>query len=69
MDVCRVCIFRRSLEVRPIHRFHSSYHMLKHVYPPRAGHSQEWASPKDQRAWFANISGAILEPHPRHDEL
>ena len=33
------------------------------------GHSQDWASPKDQRAWFANISGAILRPPSGHDEL
>ncbi|KAH9856817.1 hypothetical protein C2E23DRAFT_749919 [Lenzites betulinus] len=26
------------------------------------GHSPEWASPKEQRAWFANVSGAILKP-------
>jgi len=25
-----------------------------------AGSSDDWASPKDQRAWFADISGAIL---------
>jgi hypothetical protein len=24
------------------------------------GHTEDWASPKDQRAWFANVSGAIL---------
>ncbi|KAI0333233.1 hypothetical protein GY45DRAFT_1368496 [Cubamyces sp. BRFM 1775] len=26
------------------------------------GSSPEWASPKTQRAWFANVSGAILTP-------
>ncbi|OJT12174.1 hypothetical protein TRAPUB_11284 [Trametes pubescens] len=25
------------------------------------GHSPDWASPKDQRAWFANVSGAIIK--------
>ncbi|KAF9645933.1 hypothetical protein BDM02DRAFT_3189281 [Thelephora ganbajun] len=24
------------------------------------GHTEDWASPKDQRAWFSNVSGAIL---------
>ncbi|KAA1476932.1 hypothetical protein DENSPDRAFT_867438 [Dentipellis sp. KUC8613] len=24
------------------------------------GHSTDWASPKDQRAWFASVSGAVL---------
>ncbi|EIW53921.1 uncharacterized protein TRAVEDRAFT_153895 [Trametes versicolor FP-101664 SS1] len=37
------------------------------------GHSQDWASPKDQRAWYANVSGAIIKPQPGaaspHDEL
>ncbi|KAI0644863.1 hypothetical protein C8Q79DRAFT_912209 [Trametes meyenii] len=37
------------------------------------GHTKEWASPKEQRAWFANISGAVLKPvsstHSIHDEL
>ncbi|TFK84349.1 polysaccharide lyase family 14 protein [Polyporus arcularius HHB13444] len=33
------------------------------------GNSPEWASPKDQRAWFANVSGAILRPRTMHDEL
>ncbi|KAI0753561.1 hypothetical protein C8Q80DRAFT_1152879 [Daedaleopsis nitida] len=33
------------------------------------GHSPEWASPKGQRAWFANISGAIVESRHGHDEL
>ncbi|PSR70809.1 hypothetical protein PHLCEN_2v13307 [Hermanssonia centrifuga] len=34
------------------------------------GHSEDWASPKDQKAWFTNVSGAILRPsaQPR-DEL
>ncbi|KAF7299826.1 hypothetical protein HMN09_00989300 [Mycena chlorophos] len=25
------------------------------------GHTEDWASPKDQRAWFADVTGAILE--------
>ncbi|KAF9463994.1 hypothetical protein BDZ94DRAFT_1308260 [Collybia nuda] len=25
------------------------------------GHTEEWASPKDQRAWFADISGVIVK--------
>ncbi|KAG5719404.1 hypothetical protein E4T56_gene13457 [Termitomyces sp. T112] len=25
------------------------------------GHDESWASPKDQKAWFSDISGAILE--------
>jgi len=31
------------------------------------GHSSDWASPKTQRAWFAHVSGAILQPglHPK----
>ncbi|KAI0692312.1 hypothetical protein C8T65DRAFT_77669 [Cerioporus squamosus] len=33
------------------------------------GNAPEWASPKDQRAWFANVSGAILRPRTQHDEL
>ncbi|KAF9007080.1 hypothetical protein BDQ17DRAFT_1423158 [Cyathus striatus] len=24
------------------------------------GHSDDWASPKDQRAWFADITGAVI---------
>jgi hypothetical protein len=27
-----------------------------------SGHSPEWASPRDQRAWFAGVSGAIIGP-------
>ncbi|KAI0764306.1 hypothetical protein BD413DRAFT_482853 [Trametes elegans] len=37
------------------------------------GNSPEWASPKNQRAWFANVFGAILKPDAAapdgHDEL
>ncbi|KAI0090833.1 hypothetical protein BDY19DRAFT_905074 [Irpex rosettiformis] len=39
------------------------------------GHLPEWASPKDQNAWFTSISGAILDPETAstgvhgHDEL
>jgi hypothetical protein len=25
-----------------------------------SGHTDDWASPRDQRAWFADISGAII---------
>jgi len=25
------------------------------------GHEKEWASPKDQKAWFSNFSGSILQ--------
>ena len=25
------------------------------------GHTEEWESPKDQKAWFGNVSGAILD--------
>lgn len=25
-----------------------------------SGHTPEWASPKDQRAWFADVTGAIM---------
>jgi hypothetical protein len=25
-----------------------------------AGHGEDWASPKDQRAWFADITGVIV---------
>ncbi|KAI0264193.1 hypothetical protein BC834DRAFT_884177 [Gloeopeniophorella convolvens] len=32
------------------------------------GHTQEWASPRDQKVWFASISGAVLRPNAR-DEL
>ncbi|EJF57270.1 hypothetical protein BD309DRAFT_992515 [Dichomitus squalens] len=32
------------------------------------GHSPDWASPKDQRIWFANISGAVVGPIG-HDEV
>jgi hypothetical protein len=40
-----------------------------------SGHSPEWASPRDQRAWFAGVSGAIIGPDRQglgsalHDEL
>ncbi|EKM53798.1 polysaccharide lyase family 14 protein [Phanerochaete carnosa HHB-10118-sp] len=33
------------------------------------GSSEEWACPKDQKAWFTNVSGAILRAEPAHDEL
>ncbi|KAI0628418.1 hypothetical protein C8Q77DRAFT_1076764 [Trametes polyzona] len=42
------------------------------------GHSSDWASPKEQRAWFSNVSGAIIKSSPAsgrtggqagHDEL
>ncbi|KAI0667039.1 hypothetical protein C8Q78DRAFT_1056133 [Trametes maxima] len=37
------------------------------------GHTTEWASPRDQSAWFASISGAVLAPmsstHTTRDEL
>jgi hypothetical protein len=26
-----------------------------------AGHTPDWASPKDQKAWFADISAAIID--------
>ncbi|KAI0043009.1 polysaccharide lyase family 14 protein [Auriscalpium vulgare] len=32
------------------------------------GNSADWASPKDQRAWFASVSGAVVMSQPR-DEL
>ncbi|KAJ7643701.1 hypothetical protein FB45DRAFT_987522 [Roridomyces roridus] len=25
------------------------------------GHSEDWASPKDQRAWFADLTGVVIE--------
>lgn len=25
-----------------------------------AGNKADWASPKDQKAWFADVSGAII---------
>ncbi|KAJ7064406.1 hypothetical protein B0H15DRAFT_794682, partial [Mycena belliarum] len=25
------------------------------------GHQDDWASPKDQRAWFADVSGVVIE--------
>ncbi|KAI0343633.1 hypothetical protein BDW22DRAFT_1191647 [Trametopsis cervina] len=37
------------------------------------GHTPEWAAPKEQRAWFASVSGAVLcaagGDGVRHDEL
>ncbi|KAI8978175.1 hypothetical protein BD414DRAFT_494807 [Trametes punicea] len=38
------------------------------------GHTADWASPDEQRAWFANVSGAIVRPSSEratgyHDEL
>jgi len=30
------------------------------------GHTQDWASPRDQRAWFASISGAVVNPTTTH---
>jgi hypothetical protein len=34
------------------------------LYPPKikflVGHDVDWASPKDQRAWFADITGTIV---------
>ena len=30
------------------------------------GHTQDWASPHDQRAWFASISGAVVSPTTTH---
>ena len=41
----------------------------------RTGNKPDWASPKDQRAWFASITGAIVQPEPeahhtrQNDEL
>lgn len=66
-DAFKGYTFRHSSEVR----------FYRLIFIPRtgltstfAGHSPEWASPKDQRAWFANISGAILKPVEQgHDEL
>ncbi|TFY63945.1 hypothetical protein EVG20_g6115 [Dentipellis fragilis] len=29
-------------------------------FPVSPGHSSDWASPKDQRAWFASVSGAVV---------
>ncbi|EIM80912.1 uncharacterized protein STEHIDRAFT_87240 [Stereum hirsutum FP-91666 SS1] len=32
------------------------------------GHTPDWASPKDQRAWFASVSGAVLGDSAAHQE-
>jgi hypothetical protein len=29
-------------------------------YYHRSGHESDWASPKDQRAWFSDVSGAVI---------
>ncbi len=31
------------------------------------GHTQDWASPRDQKAWISSISGAVVSPTTRHD--
>ena len=37
---------------------------LKRFLKPKikflVGHDEDWASPKDQRAWFADITGTII---------
>jgi len=43
--------------------FHDS--LASHVHGAHfqtffGGHTQDWASPKDQKAWFTNVSGAVL---------
>ncbi|KAH9941436.1 hypothetical protein B0H21DRAFT_752716 [Amylocystis lapponica] len=44
-----------------------------HVQTFFGGHTTEWASPRDQHAWFANVSGAVIrttgQPASKHDEL
>jgi hypothetical protein len=35
--------------------------LLLHTDPSVTGHTAEWASPKDQRAWFSDISGVIIK--------
>ncbi|KZV69804.1 polysaccharide lyase family 14 protein [Peniophora sp. CONT] len=33
------------------------------------GSTPDWASPREQRAWFAGVSGAVASPGRNHDEL
>ena len=52
----KACIFKPSSVVRMLE-------LSKSCYPITVvslGHTEDWASPKDQRAWFADISGAII---------
>ena len=35
----------------------------------KTGSTPDWASPKDQRAWFAGVSGAVVVPERHSDEL
>ncbi|KAL4246222.1 Polysaccharide lyase 14 [Abortiporus biennis] len=47
--------------------FRDSVHSKSHVQGLHfqtffGGHSADWASPQTQKAWFTNISGAILKP-------
>ena len=64
MAACKGFIYRHSSVVRTLH-----ISLIVHSLTARVGNSPDWASPKQQRAWFANISGAILAPGPQHDEL
>jgi hypothetical protein len=57
----RGCSSRPSLAVgfTPININTLSHHPTI-VYLNLSGHSDDWASPKDQKAWFADVSGAIV---------
>jgi hypothetical protein len=44
--------------------FGGKHYWQKHLFSDQClrfqGHTQDWASPKDQKAWFTNVSGAVL---------
>ena len=64
--ISKVFIFRHSLEVRV------SFDPLLVKLMSNAvktGSTPDWASPKDQRAWFAGASGAVVVPERHRDEL
>lgn len=62
-------IFAKGLVLRDPEAPGSSVQGL-HVQTFFGGHTAEWASPKEQKAWFTNISGAVLSTtFPAHDEL
>ncbi|KAI0061853.1 polysaccharide lyase family 14 protein [Artomyces pyxidatus] len=48
----------------------ASYVQGLHFQTFFGGHSADWASPKDQRAWFTSVSGAVIRDCGRtRDEL
>ena len=64
--VSKVFTFRLSLEVRV---WFGPLLMKLMSNDLETGSTPDWASPKDQRAWFAGVSGAVIIPKRQRDEL